>query len=136
MSVSDENFVGDPREVEFTMSESGKVVKGAVINNDEGELDVQIPVAQFGDQSELKDILSEDEAEVVAVWTRIADKVTKQLPEEGMSLLAWVRVKKKDGTFSIKKDEGMFVAKTAMFSLGAIAAIEITRRVVHHYKSR
>jgi hypothetical protein len=136
MSIDDEDFAGDPHEIEFTMSKSGKTVRGTVIKNDNGELDIRIPVSQFGDQSELEGILSEGEVEIVAVWTKIADRVIKHPLEEGAQLLAWVRVKMSDGKFAIKTDGSKRIAKTAIFSLGAIAAVSITRRAVQHYKSR
>lgn len=126
MSVSNDEPIDDAREVEVTMQPDMTKATGDVVKDARGGLLAKLTGKQIADRPELLDVLSEGE-QPVTVWVQITDKVSNQLLQEGQSLLAWVRVKGKDGKF---------VTKTALFSLGAVAAITITRRAIHHYKSR
>lgn len=126
MSVGNDEPIDDAREVEVTMHKDETKVQGEVFRHGDGGLFAKLNVGPLADRPELLERLSENE-QPVAVWVQITDKVSKQLLQEGESLLAWVRVKGSDGKF---------VTKTALFSLGAVAAITITRRAIHHYKSR
>lgn len=135
MFQGDKESAGEPREVEVTMLDETKI-KGDIIDDGEGGLAIKLPGDRLTHRPEIFETSSDVMQPVtpVAVFVQITDKVRKQLSqegesllEEGESLLAWVRVKGGD-----KK----FVTKTTLFSLGAIAAITITRRAIRHYKSR
>jgi hypothetical protein len=99
---------------------------GDVIKSDEGDVVVKFSASQFADRPELLKALSQGELPVT-VWAQLVDTTTGQLVQKGQTLLAWVRVKGSDGTF---------MTKTALFGLGVVAAISLTRRATHHYKSR
>ncbi|HEV7951867.1 MAG TPA: hypothetical protein VGO98_00625 [Candidatus Saccharimonadales bacterium] len=126
MSLSDDSEASSAREVEITFVSDKTKAKGEIIQVGDGELVVKIPSSQVADRDEILSELSDGE-EPVAVWAQITDRVSGQLLREGQSLLAWVRVKQRDGRF---------VTKTALFSLGAVAAVTVTRRAIQHYKSR
>jgi hypothetical protein len=125
MSISSSEPDDDIREVELT-TKSNLRLKGETFRDRAGDLFVKLSGGQFAGRKELQDALSADE-ELTTVWVRVTDKVSKQLLEEGQSLSAWMRVKKADGRF---------LRKTALISLGAVAAITITRRVIQQHKSR
>jgi hypothetical protein len=118
---------GEPREAEITFDSDKAKAKGEVFQHDEGDLFVKLTADQIAGRPELKGVISKGE-EVVTVWVKVTDAVSKRLLQEGESLVAWVRVK--------QKADGKFVTKTALFSLGAVAAVTITRRVIQHYKPR
>jgi len=116
-------------EVTLQSDEAGPVsIAGEVIksNEDENDVVVKFSVSQLADRPELLKVLSQGELPVT-VWAQLVDSTTGQLVQKGQTLLAWVRVKGSDGTF---------VTKTALFGLGVVAAISLTRRAAHHYKSR
>ncbi|MDB5168425.1 MAG: hypothetical protein JWO55_683 [Candidatus Saccharibacteria bacterium] len=126
MYLSDESEASNAREIEITFDSDKTKAKGEIIQVGDGEPVIKIPGSQIASRDEILNELSEGE-EPVAVWVKITDKLSGQLLREGQSLLAWVRVKQRDGRF---------VTKTALFSLGAVAAVTVTRRAIRHYKSR
>lgn len=125
MSTDNSESTDGVREVEV-VTRSNIKARGEVFKDLAGNAFVKLGGKQFAARPELERAVSAGE-EPVTVWVQVTDKVSKQLLHEGQSLLAWVRVKQSDGKF---------VTKTALFSLGAVAAITITRRAIHHYKSR
>jgi|GEM_PF-2388064 len=101
-------------------------ITGEVIKSDDGDLVVKFPASQFAGRPELLKMLSQGELPVT-VWAQLVDTATGQLVQRGQTLSAWVRVKRSDGKF---------MTKTAVFGLGIVAAVTLTRRAAHHYKSR
>jgi hypothetical protein len=132
MSNDKEQSIDDAREIAIELYPDRTKVTGQVIRNTDGELIVKFSAEQFDDRSELSKVLAESEHPVtpVTIWANLTDttdKVSKHLLQDGQSLLAWVRVKEEDGHF---------VTKTALFSLGVVAAATIVTRAVKHYKPR
>lgn len=101
-------------------------ITGEVIKSGDGDLVVKFPASQFAGRPELLKMLSQGELPVT-VWAQLVDTATGQLVQRGQTLSAWVRVKRSDGKF---------MTKTAVFGLGIVAAVTLTRRAAHHYKSR
>jgi hypothetical protein len=112
----------EPREVEIVFGEDSKRVRGEVFKDALGDWFAKLSGSQLADRDELKNVLTEGE-EPVTVWVRVTDGLSRRFITEGQALSAWVRVKRSDGKF---------VTKTALFSLGAIAAITITRAIRQH----
>lgn len=125
MSSDDNRSIDDAREAEVNLE--GKLkLKGEVIKGVAGDLILKLTGRQITDLQELKGSLT-DEGEPVAVLMQISDKASKQLLQQGQTLFAWVRVKRSDQSF---------VTRTALISLGAVAAVTITRQAIRHYKSQ
>lgn len=125
MTSDNDESIDDAREAEVDLE--GKLkLKGEVMKNATGDLILKLTGRQIADLQKLKGSLTE-EGEPVAVLMQISDKASKQLLRQGQTLFAWVRVKRSDQSF---------VTRTALFSLGAVAAVTITRQAIRHYKSR
>lgn len=124
MSLSDDVSPDDALEVQVVAP--GVKARGETFKDQTGNIFAKLNAKQFLGKPELRAALSPNE-EPVTLWVRITDNTTQQLLQEGEALMAWVRVKQGDGRF---------VTKTALFSLGAIVAITITRRAMRHYKPR
>lgn len=125
MSIDDDQSVDDVREAEVVLDSKMKL-KGDVIRNAAGDLIVKLTGRQIKDLEAITGPLSK-EGEPVAILAHITDSASSQLLEQGQTLFAWVRVKRSDKSF---------VTRTALFSLGAVAAVTITRRAIRHYQSR
>lgn len=125
MTSNDENIIDDAREAEVVLDGKMKL-KGDVIRSATGDLILKLTGKQITELQKLTGPLSKD-GEPVAILARITDNASRQLLEQGQTLFAWVRVKQSDKSF---------VTKTALFSLGAVAAVTITRRAIRHYQSR
>lgn len=129
MSIDNDNSTDDVREAEVVLDSGKTRLRGDVIKDAAGNLLLKLTGKQIDRLKELPGVPSKNR-DTATVWAQITDKdgVSHRLLEQGESLLAWVRYKQADGSFTTKR--------TALFSLGAIAAITITRQVVRHYRPR
>lgn len=129
MSINNDDSTDDVREAEVVLDSGKTKLRGDVIKDAAGNLLLKLTGKQIDGSKELPGVPANNR-DTATVWAQITDKdgVSHRLLEQGESLLAWVRFKQADGSFTTKK--------TVLFSLGAVAAITITRQVVRHYKPR
>ena len=129
MSINNDVSTDDARQAEVVLDSGKMKLRGDVFQDAAGNLLLKLTGKQIDRSKELPGVPAKNR-DTATIWAQITDRdgVSHRLLEQGESLLAWMRYKQADGSFTTKR--------AVLFSLGTVAAITITHRVVRHYRPR